>query len=65
MDGEPGDFTMSEGHGHPLVCYYGNVCNEGIDVFTIKVIFVNICIVHLNWGKCVINFCFQCFYLKH
>jgi len=19
MDGEPGDFTMSEGHGHPLV----------------------------------------------
>jgi hypothetical protein len=21
MDGEPGDFTMSEGHGHPLVLY--------------------------------------------
>jgi hypothetical protein len=20
MDGEPGDFTVSEGHGHPLVC---------------------------------------------
>jgi hypothetical protein len=22
MDGEPGDFTMSEGHGHPLVYQY-------------------------------------------
>jgi hypothetical protein len=21
MDGEPGDFTMSEGHGHPLVSF--------------------------------------------
>ncbi len=22
MDGEPGDFTVSEGHGHPLVYIY-------------------------------------------
>jgi hypothetical protein len=22
MDGEPGDFTVSEGHGHPLVDIY-------------------------------------------
>jgi hypothetical protein len=25
MDGEPGDFIVSEGHGHPLVLGYGGL----------------------------------------
>jgi hypothetical protein len=28
MDGEPGDFTMSEGHGHPLVKFHDFVDNS-------------------------------------
>jgi hypothetical protein len=29
MDGEPGDFTVSEGHGHPLV--FNNSCTIGLN----------------------------------
>jgi hypothetical protein len=28
MDGEPGDFTVSEGHGHPLVGFEINLMNK-------------------------------------